>query len=171
MDMEDMKDMINIEAHTKVTELVGEMSFGVDIPSPIKMVFQKDIMSEPETISIPPQSMEPVFDAIYQKLKKHPDYIPFQKERNEALEYACRFYDKEKEVDRLEQEIQLLRDRVKELKLANSILHGKTVNEIKAEGIREAVEICRTFDFGKVTTLNYQTLLDYANSLDNPISE
>ena len=69
----------------RITELIGEMSWGIDIPSPIVIAYC-DISGDIKTKSCYPKEMEPVFDAIYNKLKTAKEYAPMPQLRKENSE-------------------------------------------------------------------------------------
>jgi len=66
------------EKYAAITELIGEMSWGIDVPSPIVLSYVERLGEGIKTIAMTPTSMEPVFEAIYQKLKSAPEYNPLK---------------------------------------------------------------------------------------------
>ncbi|MDH3981312.1 MAG: hypothetical protein OES84_00250 [Kiritimatiellaceae bacterium] len=74
--------MCDNEQFIRITELIGEMSWGIDLPSPMTVYMQAWGDKEPSKIlATDPKNYEVVFDAIYQKLKNNPDYSPLREER------------------------------------------------------------------------------------------
>jgi hypothetical protein len=72
------------EKYAAITELIGEMSWGIDVPSPIVLSYVERLGEGIKTIAMTPKSMEPVFEAIYQKLKTAPNYNPL-KDANQRI--------------------------------------------------------------------------------------
>lgn len=64
------------EAYVKITEIIGEMAWGIELPSPMQVSYLEDgkLMHR----MIRPESYEPVFDAIYRRLKMNTEYSPVQ---------------------------------------------------------------------------------------------
>lgn len=66
------------ERYCAITELIGEMSWGVDLPSPIVLHYVEELGGEVKSKAMTPRSMEPIFSAIYHKLKTAPNYNPLR---------------------------------------------------------------------------------------------
>jgi len=79
-------EALQVDNFVRGVELIGEMAWGIDIPSPITIAYAPSPGEEPVMVSVPPESMAPVFTAIYQKLKTSPEYRPFLKQKEEIAQ-------------------------------------------------------------------------------------
>jgi len=86
------------DAFVRITELIGEMSWGIGIPSPV-VIRYCDISGEIKTKHCEPKELEPVFEAIYSKLKAVPDYNPLPNLRAENNQLEARVAVLEKAID------------------------------------------------------------------------
>lgn len=76
----------NVEAFVAITELIGEMGWGIglDIEVPVAVQYiPRTSADEPElqpiqTVTLHPKSMEPVFDSIYRRLVNSQHYNPMR---------------------------------------------------------------------------------------------
>jgi len=182
MDVYNVRDVVltmsDDISFSRVAELIGEMAWGIDLPNPVKITYC-DLSGGIKNIDLPPKNMEPIFEAIYQKLKIRKEYQPFLQQKEKIKE--------------LEQEIDRLNTFNSELQVQNNLFSEEidrlkaSESSVKAEGIREAA--------GKVIYLNddvmgllevggnkkpdnyraegwwqaYQALMQYASTL-NPVN-
>jgi len=83
-----------IQAMTSIIELIGEMSWGIDLPQVFILHFMppQDLSNkldsdpveiEPIERAINPVDMQPIYDAIYRKLQNSPEYNAWESKKAE----------------------------------------------------------------------------------------
>lgn len=92
------------DSFVRITELIGEMAWGVELPHVFNIEILKPFPFDDGPISddlpiekhaLSPISMKPIFEAIYQKLKKDPVYNPLPEARQENHELRQRIKELE----------------------------------------------------------------------------
>lgn len=87
MDKEKASEIVRSSDYGKICRLIGEMSWGIDLPSPMK-VYVQDFGQNPKEIhAVDSRNYEPVFEAIYQKIIRSEGYEPTREleRKNERL--------------------------------------------------------------------------------------
>lgn len=88
------QDECKKQQYATIVELIGEMSWGIDLPQVFNIRFMppEDLAAmegankptlQPITRAINPVDMEPIFDAIYCKLKNNPNYNAWEHRNDE----------------------------------------------------------------------------------------
>jgi hypothetical protein len=72
------RNNIEEEMFIRITNLIGEMSWGIDLPSPMSVVMQSQDGEPQKLYAVDPENYHIVFAAIYTKLKKNPYYSPLK---------------------------------------------------------------------------------------------
>ena len=98
------------EAFIKITNLIAEMSWGRDLPSPVTVYFQELGADEPQKVyAVDSKNYEVVFDAIYQMLKKNPAYEPYESLYKREQEYFREIQQLREQLAEAQKEIERLK--------------------------------------------------------------
>ena len=65
------------KAFARITELVGEMAWGIDLPADMTVLIKTENGDPPQEYDVDPLSYKVVYDAIWQKLKLNEGYNPY----------------------------------------------------------------------------------------------
>ena len=79
--------------YVQIMETIGELSWGIDIPSPIVLTYMEGVSGDVKQVAVNPVSMEPVFDAIYRRMKSNPCGNLLETERRMNLDAEQRIQE------------------------------------------------------------------------------